>query len=40
MAAEGNPTVQMLLPMAQMVGWLRKGMSELVLRPVWNWSIY
>jgi putative transposase len=32
MAAEGNPTVQMLLPMAQMVGWLRKGMSELVLR--------
>jgi len=32
MAAEGNPTVQMLLPMAQMVGWLRKGMNELVLR--------
>ena len=32
MAAEGNPTVQMLLPMAQMVGWLKKGMSELVLR--------
>jgi putative transposase len=32
MAAEGNPTVQMLLPMAQMVDWLRKGMSELVLR--------
>jgi putative transposase len=32
MAAEGNPTVQMLLPMAQMVGWLRQGMSELVLR--------
>lgn len=32
MAAEGNPTVQMLLPMAQMVSWLRKGMSELVVR--------
>ena len=32
MAVEGNPTVQMLLPMAQMVGWLKKGMSELVLR--------
>lgn len=32
MAAEGNPTVQMLLPMAQMVGWLKKGMNELVLR--------
>jgi hypothetical protein len=32
MAAEGNPTVQMLLPMAQMLGWLRKGMSELVVR--------
>jgi transposase-like protein len=32
MAAEGNPTVQMLLPMAQMVGWLKKGVNELVLR--------
>ncbi len=25
MAAEGNPAVQMMLPMAEMVGWLRKG---------------
>ena len=30
MAAEGNPAVQMMLPMAEMVGWLRKGVSELV----------
>jgi putative transposase len=30
MAAEGNPAVQMVLPMAEMVGWLRKGVGELV----------
>jgi len=30
MAAEGNPGVQMMLPMAEMVGWLRKGVGELV----------
>ena len=30
MAADGNPTVQMVLPLAEMVGWLRKGVSELV----------
>jgi len=30
MAAEGNPAVQMMLPMAEMVGWLRKGVGELV----------
>src|SRR5215831_2847945 len=30
MATEGNPAVQMLLPMAEMVGWLRKGVGELV----------
>jgi putative transposase len=30
MAAEGNPTVQMVLPMAEMIGWLRKGVSELI----------
>jgi len=30
MAAEGNPVVQMMLPMAEMVGWLRKGVGELV----------
>jgi putative transposase len=30
MAAEGNPTVQMVLPMAEMVGWLHKGVGELV----------
>jgi putative transposase len=30
MATDGNPTVQMVLPMAEMVGWLRKGVGELV----------
>jgi hypothetical protein len=30
MAADGNPPVQMVLPMAEMVGWLRKGVGELV----------
>jgi putative transposase len=30
MAADGNPAVQMVLPLAEMVGWLRKGVGELV----------
>jgi putative transposase len=30
MAADGDPAVQMVLPMAEMVGWLRKGVGELV----------
>src|SRR5713101_6747236 len=30
MATDGNPVVQMMLPMAEMVGWLRKGVGELV----------
>ena len=30
MAAEGNPAVQKMLPMAEMVGWLRKGVGELI----------
>src|SRR5438067_4910645 len=30
MAAEGNPAVQMVLPMAEMMGWLRKGVGELI----------
>jgi putative transposase len=30
MAAEGNPAVQMMLPMAEAVGWLRKGVGELI----------
>ena len=30
MATDGNPAVQMMLPMAEMVGWLRKGVGELV----------
>jgi len=30
MAADGNPVVQMMLPLAEMVGWLRKGAGELV----------
>jgi hypothetical protein len=25
MAADGNPSVQMVLPMAEMIGWLHKG---------------
>jgi hypothetical protein len=34
MAAEGDPAVQMVLPMAEMVGWLRAGVGELVSRPI------
>ncbi len=30
MAAEGNPAVQMVLPMAETIGWLRKGVGELI----------
>ena len=30
MAADGNPAVQMVLPMAEIVGWLHKGVGELV----------
>jgi transposase-like protein len=30
MAADGDPAVQMMLPMAEMVGWLRKGVGELI----------
>jgi len=30
MAAEGNPTVQMVLPMAETIGWLRQGVGELI----------
>ena len=30
MATDGNPPVQMMLPLAEMVGWLRKGAGELV----------
>jgi putative transposase len=30
MATDGNPAVQMMLPIAEMVGWLRKGVGELV----------
>jgi putative transposase len=30
MAAEGSLAVQMILPMAEMMGWLRKGVGELV----------
>ena len=30
MAGESNPVVQMVLPMAEMVGWLRKGVGELI----------
>ena len=32
MAADGNPTVQLMLPMAEMVGWLHKGVREMVTR--------
>jgi putative transposase len=30
MAGEGNPVVQMILPMAEMVGHLRRGVGELI----------
>src|SRR6266566_5307489 len=30
MAADGNPAVQMMLPLAEMMGWLRKGVAELI----------
>lgn len=30
MAGDGNPAVQMVLPLAEMVGWLHKGVGELV----------
>src|SRR6266498_2499504 len=30
MAADRNPAVQMVLPLAEMVGWLRKGVGELI----------
>src|SRR5437660_345666 len=30
MAADGNPAVQMVLPMAEMVSWLRQGVGELI----------
>lgn len=30
MAGDGNPAVQMMLPMAEMVGWLKKGVGELI----------
>src|SRR5215207_7806652 len=30
MAEDGNLAVQMVLPMAEMVGWLRKGVGELI----------
>jgi putative transposase len=29
-AADGNPAVQMVLPLAEMVGWLRQGVGELI----------
>ena len=29
-AGEGNPAIQMVLPMAEMVGWLHKGVGELI----------
>ena len=30
MATDGNPAVQMVLPMAEMIGWLKKGVGELI----------
>ena len=30
MAANGEPSVQMVLPMAEMLGWLRQGVGELI----------
>jgi hypothetical protein len=36
MAADGDPAVQMVLPMAEMVGWLRKGVGELIRQAGWR----
>jgi hypothetical protein len=30
MAVDGNPAVHMVLPMAEMLGWLHKGVGELI----------
>ena len=30
MATEGHPAVQMMLPLGEMLGWLRKGVGELI----------
>jgi transposase-like protein len=30
MAAQGNPAVQMVLPMAELLGWLHEGVGELI----------
>jgi putative transposase len=30
MAAEGNPAVQLVLPLAETLGWLRRGVGELI----------
>lgn len=30
MAAQGNPAVQMVLPMAELLGWLQEGVGELI----------
>ena len=30
MAADGNPAVQMMLPMAEALGWLKQGVGELI----------
>ncbi len=32
MAADGNPAVQMVLRLAEMVGWLRKVVGDLIRR--------
>ncbi len=29
-AADGNPTVQIMRSMAEMIGWLRQGVGELI----------
>jgi transposase-like protein len=30
MAADGNPSVQMILPLAELMGWVRQGVGELI----------
>ncbi|HEX4275738.1 MAG TPA: hypothetical protein VHZ74_10305 [Bryobacteraceae bacterium] len=32
MAAAGNPTVQMMLPMAELVGWLHRELANSFVR--------
>jgi hypothetical protein len=40
MAADGNASVQLVLPMAEMVGWLQRGWATGLAEPDCRWSSY